>query len=1333
MPTAAGHKPDSSVPAGDPGTLAFPAAMSQEAFYYLERLQPETSPFNIAVRFRIEGPIDPQILEMAFRDIIVRHESLRTQFEEDQGELLQVVVPEAAFQLRILDLSAWSAPEREAEILRLGTEEAVRPFAMEKAPLMRAELIRMSAEEHILHVTLHHAVSDGWSIGILIDELAANYQAITQNVPAALDPLPIQYPDFAVWQREFLGGPEVEKQLEFWKEKLRGHVEPEFPTDRPRPAVKRWNGDIVSELLPVDLTDRLRTIAVTNGATLFHVFLAAFKILLNRYTGSEDIAIGTPIAGRSRAELEPLIGTFINTVILRSDLSGDPDFQTLLHRIRDTALQALSNQDLPFESLVRALRPRRDAGRNPLFQINFTHQRDFVKPVEFGAARLTAIPSLPSGAIFDLHFFMVERGDVWRASCDFNTDLFDRSTALRFLGHFRTLLESIAAAPQGKVRDLNILTPEETALLRSWSGHAAAYPRDASIGSRFEEMAARYPERTALTCGGDSLTYSELHARSKILAAVLREHGARPGEKVVVLAGSSLDSITAIVAIVFSGAAYVPIDPECPPERLAGLIRDAAPRMVLASPESAALVPRESCPVWIFGRLPEPAAPPAMATQPAALDPAYVMYTSGSTGRPKGVVIPHRAVLRLVCGNDFMDIASDDVFLQAAPLPFDASTFEIWGPLLNGGLLVLPETGANSLDDVARLIRTHRITTLWLTSGLFQVMIDERLDALKGLRNLLAGGDVLPAAHMRRALAGLPGVRLINGYGPTENTTFTACHTITAEDLERETVPIGKPIANTTVWILDHEGRPAPLGVPGGLFAGGDGLALGYLNNDALTRERFVSSPVPGQNGERLYATGDRARWRSDGTIEFLGRDDRQIKVRGFRIEPAEIESVLSALPGIGQCLVGAHGTDAGSKSLVAWIAPLRDHRLERTEIKARLTEKLPAHLVPDAIVFVDAFPLTPNGKIDRDALPAPGETGRPPSAPPETQTEKSLAAIWEDLLGIRTIGRDDDFFDLGGHSLLGLRMFSRLRAEFHSSLPLTSLLRAPTIRSLSAVLDREAAGENLDEACSILAPIQPAGDRLPFFCVHGGDGGVLFYRNLAEHLDHDRPLYAIEAPALSLSGEIRIGAVESIAAEYLKLIRQRQSQGPYHLGGYSFGGVVAYEMARQLKNEGEDVAFLALFDTMSPAAPGSPYNALERLIKFWNAQTDTGFAGRIQRLAQRLCERAADRIHDATGLFPTRANTPPAAHNDSRIAELCNAHLEVMRAYTPGPYPGRLTLFKTPDVDDIYEFPEDYGWGPLAEQIEIIIVPGRHLTLFDRENVGILGRELRRILQLLQ
>ncbi|HRJ74066.1 MAG TPA: condensation domain-containing protein, partial [Terrimicrobiaceae bacterium] len=618
MPTAAAHKPDDEAPAGDSETLAFPAAMSQEAFYYLERLQPETSPFNIAVRFRIDGPIDPRVIEKALQAIIARHESLRTQFEEDGGELLQIVVPAAAFPLRTIDISAQTPAEQEAAAARLGKEEAVRPFVMEQAPLMRAELIRLAPEEHILHITLHHAVSDGWSIGVLIDELAAHYQAILQNVPPSLPPLPIQYPDFAVWQREFLEGPEIARQLAFWKEQLRGHVEPEFPTDRPRPAVKRWNGDIVSELLPVELTDRLRTIAVQNGATLFHVFLTAFKVLLNRYTGSEDIAIGTPIAGRTRAELEPLIGTFINTVILRSDLSGDPDFPTLLQRIRDTALQALSNQDLPFESLVRALRPRRDAGRNPLFQINFTHQRDFVKPVELGQARLTAIPSLPSGAIFDLHFFMVERGDVWRASCDFNTDLFEKATALRFLGHFRTLLESIAAAPQGKVREFPLLPPEESALLLSWSGRTSAYPRESSIGRRFEEIAARHAGRKALACGGSSMTYAELLARSRKLAAALQAHGARPGKSVVLVADSSPEAITAILAIVLSGAAYVPIDPECPPERLAALLRDTAPQVVLAAPESADRIPPDIQPVWTLGHCPETAAPAGMTPEPAA-------------------------------------------------------------------------------------------------------------------------------------------------------------------------------------------------------------------------------------------------------------------------------------------------------------------------------------------------------------------------------------------------------------------------------------------------------------------------------------------------------------------------------------------------------------------------------------------------------------------------------------------------------------------------------------------------------------------------------------------
>jgi len=1327
MPTAANPDPPvAETSAEGDDILCFPAAMAQEAFYFLERLRPGATPFNIAVRFRIEGEVDLTLIERAMNEIVARHESLRTHFEEEDGELLQVVQPEAHIDFGVVDLSEFEPDEREARLLKCGLREACLPFDLQKAPLIRAVAAVLSRVEHVLHITVHHTVADGWSIGVLTEEITALYDAFKSGEGSPLEPLPIQYADYAVWQRDFISGPDVASQLEYWKNKLKGYAELDLPTDRPRPPVKTWNGDIVSELLPSELTDRLAIIAQKNGATLFHVFMAAFNILLQRYTGSDDLVIGTPVTGRSRPEMEPLIGAFINTVLLRTDLSGDPDFHRVLQRTRDTALEAIAHQDLPFEFLVRELRPERDSSRNPLFQINFTHQKAFIKPTSAGQLKLNGIPSLSPGAIYDIHFFMVERDNVWRASCDFSTDLFDRETAVRLVGHFRTLLQGIAHTPDLPIGRLSMIGGEEWRQIFEWSGRTTPYPRDKALGPLFLETAERYADRPALVQSSRSITYRQLRANAVLVAQKLRDYAVHPGQRVGLAADSSPEMIAGLLGIVLAGAVYVPIDADDPKDRICFLIDDAKVDVVVADAACATACEGMGRNLLVLDPLDVFATPMDFQSPPTRpTDPVYLLYTSGSTGTPKGVVVPHRGVARLVRDTDFMEFRPDEVFLQAAPLGFDASTFEIWGPLLNGGSLVLPPMDSPGLADIAALVRDYKVTTLWLTAGLFQVMVDDHLEDLAGLRHLLAGGDVLPATQVRQVLKRFPGVQLINGYGPTENTTFTACHTVEAADLEKSSIPIGRPIANTFIRILDRDGRTAPIGVHGEIITGGAGLALEYLNNKALTAEKFMM-----RDGERFYRTGDLGRWRMDGTIEFFGRIDQQVKVRGYRIEPGEVEAVVQSHPAVGQCKVAVRGETVGEKILVAWVKPVSVAKVDVPELKKYLAERLPAHLRPDAIVLLNMMPLTSSGKIDTKALPSPSKAAPVRTEAPQSPTEKHLAIFWQELLGVHSVGRDDDFFNLGGHSLMGLRLFSRIRGTFGLSLPLATLLSAPTIRSLGALIDKELTGEGDGDEEAVIAAVQSRGHLPPFFCVHGGDGGVIFYRNLAEHLSKDRPFLAIEAAALSSSGSIEIDSVENMAVRYLRLIRRRQPYGPYHLGGYSFGGVVAYEMSRILEEEGESVAFLALFDTMSPTVSSSPFNFAERMTKFWQAQGDAPLGTKMKRLGWRYCARLADRIHDKTGLFPTRANTPAEAHTDRRAAQLCDAHLKVMRAYEPMSYKGHLTLFKTPSVDDIFEYPDDYGWAEYVGSMEIVVVPGHHLTLFDPENVGNLGREVRERLE---
>ncbi len=1313
----------------DANVLAFPASPAQEAFFYLEKLSPSQPAFNVPVRFELNGVLDRGLLKAAFDALAARHEGLRTCFVEEDGKLLQVIAPETTFPLPFTNVSHLTGSELAAELDRLGSIEARAHFDLSKDPLFRASLILAAPDRHILQITIHHSVADGWSIGIMTDELAELYNALLENRDARLAPLSIQYADFTIWQREFLSSPEVGRHLGHWKEKLRDYAELELPADRPRPPVKSWDGDIVSLVLRPSISEKVARISRDKGATMFHVFLAAFKAVASRYTGMEDIAVGSPVAGRTRAELEPIIGTFINSVILRTDLSGDPSFGELVGRVRDNVTEAIAHQDLPFEQLVKALQPRRDSGRNPLFQINFTHQRDFVKPVSFGGARLTAIPSRSPGAIFDLHFFMVERADGWRASCDFAKDLFDRTTAERLLRHFETFLDAAAGDPTVPLSRLPILTAPEKTSIAQWSGKAVPYPSNSSLGELFLDQAARQPSKIALTHEDRGISYQLLAAAAIELSGRLTAAGVKPGDRVALCAPSVPEMVAAQIAILLAGAACIPLDPEYPAARLRFMIEDSSSQLLLTTPSLAPRLP-DMAKTILLAPLPEALELPAFSGVKVPADSAsHVFYTSGSTGNPKGVVVRHRGISRLALGGGFMEFGPDDSFLQSAPISFDAATLEIWMPLLNGGRVVLTGESGPSLPAITRAIRGQGVTCLWLTAGLFQTMVDEHLADLKGLRYLLAGGDVLSPSHVRRAFEALPGTTIINGYGPTENTTFTCCHTVTRPDLDRPSIPIGRPVGNTTVHLLDPRMRPVPVGVPGELFTGGDGLALGYLNHDDLTASKF---PVHPEHGP-LYQTGDLARWLPDGSIEFLGRGDSQVKIRGFRIELGEIEARLASHPDVRQAKVAVRGDSAETKRIVAWVVPSEGASPQAAGLSAFLAEQLPGYMRPEGIAIVEALPLSANGKIDVSSLPDPSRPAGTQIAAggvPVGKTEQRLAAIWSDLLEIPEIGRDDDFFALGGHSLMALRLFSRINREFDKTLPLAALLNHPTLRGLALLVgpppEPEAAPARSIPPKGHFVTLCKGDGETPLYCIHGGDGGVLFYRGLVSLMPREMPVHAIESLELGNSGKIEASSIEDTAAAYLRVLQASQPAGPYRLAGYSFGGVVAHEMACQLEKAGHQVEFLGLFDTHNPTAAARSYSLPERLRVFWQQNSEAPFWNRITRVRSRFFEGIQTNRRVKNELRAARTTGPAEAYSDLRRVQVREENWRAMQAYRPGPFGGRITLFKTSTINDKVERPADYGWAGVAgDGLDIISVSGEHLTLFAQENVGHLATAL--------
>jgi amino acid adenylation domain-containing protein len=1052
-------------------TGALPLSFAQERLWFIDRLEPGSAVYNIPVAWRLGGALDEAALERSLSEIVRRHEALRTTFAEVDGSPVQVIAPFGGFVLPVEDLSGLA---RRIARRRSGAGPARRrrrPFDLSAGPLFRAALLRLGEEDHVLLLSMHHIVSDGWSMGVLFRELSALYAAYREGGESSLAELAVQYADYAVWQREQLAGEVLDRQLAYWREQLAGAPELlELPTDHPRPPVQTYRGSTVPVELSLELLERLQALGRSEGATLYMTLLGAFQVLLSRYAGSEDVVVGSPIAGRTRGEVEELIGFFVNTLVLRTDLGGDPSFREVLRRVREVTLGAYEHQEVPFEKLVAELQPERSLSHSPLFQVMFTLQNA-------GGGGRSTLPGLDvsgveaehASAKFDLSLGLAATADGLRGALNYSTELFERGTVDRMVGHLARVLEQVATDADTRLSQLELLGEVERArVLEEWNRTGRPYPREACIQELFEAQARTRPGAVALVRGGERLTYAELDARANQLAHHLVGRGVGLESRVGVLLEPAPDLIVSILAILKAGGAYVPLDAKYPAERLAFMLEDSAAGVLLTqeSLRSTLPVPDDVAVVSIDGAAAEIRGESAEVPESgaAARTLAYVIYTSGSTGTPKGVGVEHRSVVRLVRGADYADFGPDAVVLQGAPISFDASTLEIWGPLLNGGRVVMPEADP-SLEELGRTLVHQGVTTLWLTASLFGVMVQERLEELGGVRQLLAGGDVLPVEQVRALKQRFPEVRLINGYGPTENTTFTCCYTV-PDGWSGSSVPIGRPISNTRVYVLDRVLRPVPVGVPGELFTGGDGVARGYLGHSGRTAERFVPDPFATEPGARMYRTGDRARWTADGTVEYLGRLDQQVKIRGFRIEPGEIEAVLSSHPKVREARVIVREDQPGEKRLVAYVVG----EVEAEEARAYLRGSLPEYMVPAAVVVLERLPLTPNGKVDRDALPAPEYGAAEESnVAPRTPVEEVLAGIWAEVLRLERVGVHASFFELGGHSLMAIRVVSRIRAVFGVELPLRVLFEGPTVAELAVRVEEMRRAE-----LPVLPPVVP-------------------------------------------------------------------------------------------------------------------------------------------------------------------------------------------------------------------------------------------------------------------
>jgi amino acid adenylation domain-containing protein len=1311
-----------------------PLSFAQQRLWFLEQLEPGLPRYNIPAALQLRGPLERESLRLALQEIVGRHEALRTTFSPGEPEPTQTIhPPPTAWPLPQVDLTELPAAARQQALLRLAEQEARLPFSLESGPLMRTTLVCLSAEEHVLLLTLHHIIADGWSLGVLFRELGALYTAQRENRPADLPELAAQVVDISAWQRRLLVGERLRQSLAYWRQQLAGCPPLELPTDHPRPAGLSYRGSILTFSLDARLGTELKALAQSQQATLFMTLLGSFALLLSRYSQQTDLAIGSPIANRTCTEMEPLIGCFVNTLILRPSLEGDPSFRELLGRLRELCLDAYSHQELPFERLVDELHLGRDRSRNPLFQVMFMLQNAPLGELRLPGLQCSYLFVHHRTAKFDLTLALEERADGGlTGTFEYSTDLFATSTIERMAGHYARLVHDVVEHPDRPISQLELLTsPERLLLLGQWRTSRTEPVPQSGLAQHFEAQVERTPDAVAVVYGEQSLTYSQLNAWANRLAHHLRTQSVGPDMLVGLAVERSVELVVGLLAILKAGGAYLPLDPDYPQDRLSFMLAEGRPAALLTERKLADRFPTTTIATTFVEDRALLAAYPA--TNPAAASSAehlaYTIFTSGSTGRPKGVCITQGSVVNLV--RSLAEQAFGDRprrIAWVAPVVFDASVQQIFGALLGGhGLYVVSQSIRRDGRELLAFLRTQGIELCDCTPSLLSLLIEAGLPSARDLdlRVLLCGGEELPVSLITALYApqNHPELTVINVYGPTECCVDATAYKVAADQLSLQgpTVPIGRPLANTEIYILDPQLQPVPIGVPGQLYIGGIGLARGYLTRPELTAEKFIANPLSPEPGARLYRTGDRGRFLADGNIEFLGRIDQQIKLRGFRIELGEIESVLCSHPLVRSCAVVAREDQPGDKRLVAYLVPQPGPPPAEATLREHLAAKLPDYMLPAAFVSVESLPQTPNGKLDRQALPAPSARGPEPLAPPRTPLEQTLAEIFSQLLHRDPIGIHDNFFSLGGHSLLAVRLFAQLAQRTGRTLPLATLFHQPTIAGLAAALQVPAPAP----AHQTVVPLQPEGTRPPLFCIHPVGGHVLCYVALARALGPAQPVYGVQATPVAAADSPPPETLEAAAGRYVRAIREVQPSGPYQLLGWSLGGVLAFEMARQLVQAGQQVSLLALLDSYAPGSPlpelqGAP----EQMLLRWflsDLTRQKGDSGDQELPLDGLTELgpALSRLR-AKGLLPPDAQEAQL----EALYALFRRNLQLTVGYGPGDYAGPVLLLRAAAAG-VAAAP-DHGWRALCSgQLEVVELPGDHYTIVGPAAVSAVARHL--------
>jgi amino acid adenylation domain-containing protein len=1313
-----------------------PLSYAQERLWFLDQLVPDSALYNIPQAVRVRGELSLAALSASLSEMVRRHETLRTHFKADEaGGVWQEIEAATAMPLEVEDLQAWEAKEREQELWRRVREEASAPFDLSRGPLLRMRVLRLSANEHVLLMTLHHIISDGWSMGVMIRELGALYTSFYQGETSPLPELPIQYADFALWQREWLSGSVLEQQLEYWRQQLGGELPVlALEPDKTRAAEPQYQGAAQELWLSAELSAQLRELSVGEGVTMFMVLLAGWQLLLSRYSGQEDICVGTPIANRNRAETEELIGFFVNTLVLRTDLSGDPSVRELLGRVREVCLGAYGHQDMPFEKLVEALAPERDLGRTPLFQTMFNLQQGSAPPVlALPGLQLEQLGSGGETVKFDLMLSLHESAAGVQGELSYRTELFAAATMARLLSHYEVLLQGMVANPEQRLSELSLLTAAaRQQLLVEWNETAAGYPVGQTITGLFEAQVARTPAATALVCAEQEWSYGQLNQRANQLAHQLRAQGVGPEVIVGVCVERSAEMVVALLGILKAGGAYLPIDPAYPRERINFMMADAGMALLLTQAELAQRLELnragQALPAILLDREWEQLAarPTAnLAPQSQADNLAYLIYTSGSTGRPKGVAIEHRSAVALLhwAKHVFPPPLLDGV-LAATSICFDLSVFELFLPLSCGGRIILVENALAlaALDEGAAVSLLNTVPSVAK-----ELLRSEGLPA--SVRTVNLAGEALSRELVEQLYQQAGVTAVYNLYGPSEDTTYSTFALMQAGETNRPS--IGRPIWNTQAYVLGRRLELLPPGVAGELYLGGAGLARGYLRRPELTAERFVPHPYSAEPGARLYRTGDRARYLADGNLEYLRRLDEQVKLRGYRIELGEIEAVLRRYPGISDCAVLVVERSAGEPQLTAYVVSEADGAAVNSgEWQRYLQQQLPEYMVPAQYVRLGELPLTANGKLDRRALallePLGGTHSEREYVPARDLMEQKLVQIWEDVLKVKPIGVKDDFFQLGGHSLLAVNLMARIRSSLGQKLPLSDLFQGRTIESLAQLLRK---GNQPTDIHPALVEIQSGGSEPPLFCVHAVGGTVFSYIGLAQHLGSQRPFYGLQSKGLDGKHHPHL-SVEEMATYYIDAVTSVQPDGPYLLAGWSMGGIIALEMARQLRKHGHEVARLLLIDSFPDHGNNSQtvipdHELLASFLEHAGIQTDTPLLA-PETLQQLTPE---EQLAHVLELARSNAVLPP----DTNLADIQNL-FEVYKAnvladgsYVTPPIPCPATLFKASEQPKTRRNEAIDRWSALASAgLEVQLIPGNHFSMLREPNVEFLARSVR-------